>query len=128
MKTQTRQRAAIRDVLQKERRPMTAEEIYRLARQTIPAIGLSTVYRSIRRMVGEQQLVGVDFPGHPPRYELPTRDVHSHFICSACEKVFDLPEAPEISPVALPAGFTSHGYEVIVFGICQACGEKEAKR
>lgn len=121
----TRQRAAIRGVLQKESRPMTAEEIHRLARKVIPTLGVSTVYRSIRRMVDEQQLVGVDFPGQPPRYELPTRDVHSHFICSKCQSVFDLPDTPPPPPVLLPDGFQFGGYELVVFGMCARCaGDK----
>lgn len=102
---------------------MTAEEIHRLARRVIPTLGISTVYRSIRRMVDDQQLVGVDFPGQPPRYELPTRDLHSHFICSGCDRVFDLPENPAIAPAALPKGFRSHGYELVVFGFCDKCAK-----
>lgn len=121
MKTRTRQQDAIRGVLHQESRPMTADEIHRLARKVIPSLGLSTVYRSIRRMVDDQQLVGVDFPGHPPRYELPTRDVHSHFICSTCQNVVDLPETPAIPVVSLPDGFQLHGYDLVVFGLCATC-------
>lgn len=123
MKSRTRQRAAIRGVLQKESRPMTAEEIHRLARQIIPSLGVSTVYRSIRCMVDEQELVGVDFPGQPPRYELPTRDLHSHFICSKCQSVFDLPDSPPLPPVPMPEGFQLGGCELVVFGICARCGD-----
>lgn len=121
MKNQTRQRAAIRAVLASENRPLTADEIHRLAREASPRLGVSTVYRSIRKMLAEEQLVGVDFPGQPPRYELPTQDVHSHFICSKCGKVFDLPEIPEILPFTLPEGFQAEGHEIVVFGICAAC-------
>lgn len=102
---------------------MTAEEIHRLARQTLPTLGISTVYRSIRHMVTEQQLVGVDFPGHPPRYELPTRDLHSHFACSGCQKIFDLPQNPDIPSLPLPEGFTFHGYDLVLFGLCDDCSD-----
>jgi Fur family ferric uptake transcriptional regulator len=119
--TQTRQRAAIRRVLEEEQRPLTAQEIHRLAGATLPRLGLATVYRTIRRMVGEFQLVGVDFPGQPPRYELPSRIAHAHFICSACQKVFDLPQIPAQVPIDLPPGFSGQGYELIVFGHCPHC-------
>lgn len=105
---------------------MTAEEIHRLARRVIPTLGVSTVYRSIRRMVNEQQLVGVDFPGQPPRYELPTRDMHSHFICSKCQSVFDLPDTPSLPPVPVPEGFQFGGYELVVFGICAQCAGNQS--
>lgn len=107
---------------------MTAEEIHRLARGQISSLGISTVYRSIRGMLEEQQLVSVDFPGQPPRYELPTGKVHSHFICSRCEKVFDLARPPGISGISLPAGFHLHGYEFVVFGFCADCEREEAER
>lgn len=106
---------------------MTAEEIHRLAREAIPKLGISTVYRLLRRMLDEHRLVRVDFPGQPPRYELPTRDVHSHFICSACHKVFDLPETPESLPVQLPQGFKTTGYELVVFGECAECSAPKAR-
>lgn len=121
--SQTRQRTAIRQVLDHEKRPLTAQELHQLARASLPSLGLSTVYRTIRRMVNDFQLVGVDFPGQPPRYELPTRSAHAHFICSICQKVFDLPEIPEQAPIQLPENFLSQGYELVVFGKCPACRE-----
>jgi Fur family transcriptional regulator, ferric uptake regulator len=100
---------------------LTAQEIHQLARAILPRLGLATVYRSIRRMVGEFQLVGVDFPGQPPRYELPNRIAHAHFICATCQKVFDLPQIPAQVPIDLPPGFVGQGYELIVFGHCPSC-------
>jgi Fur family transcriptional regulator, ferric uptake regulator len=122
---QTRQRSAIRGVLKTEGRPLTAEEIYRLARRDIPRLGLATVYRSIRRMVEERQLIGVDFPGHPTRYELPSLGQHAHFICSICGRVFDLPDAPHATAIRLPEGFSREGCELVVYGSCPDCGDPD---
>jgi Fur family transcriptional regulator, ferric uptake regulator len=116
----TRQRRAIRDVLEEEGRPLTADEIYRLAREDIPSLGVATVYRSIRRMVEEHQLIGVDFPGHPTRYELPAGGQHAHFICSVCGRVFDLPGASKMQ-VQLPRGFVEEGQELMIYGRCGDC-------
>lgn len=121
MEKRTRQRTAIQSVIKAENRPLTPEEIHHLARREIPRLGLSTVYRTLRRMQDEQHLVGVDFPGQPTRYELPTRDAHSHFVCSRCERVFDLPRTPRISSIPLPEGFQAEGYELVVFGVCSGC-------
>ncbi|HLS28054.1 MAG TPA: transcriptional repressor [Opitutales bacterium] len=125
MRNQTRQRTAIRTVLKAESRPLTAEEIHQLARKQIRTLGISTVYRSIRRMVETRELVGVDFPGHPPRYELPTEDVHSHFVCTGCQKVFDLPESEEPPTPTLPEDFEYHGYDLVIFGRCADCATSE---
>lgn len=121
MEKHTRQRNAIREVIEKEGRPLTAAEIYRMARKIIPRLGMATVYRALRRMQDEQRLVGMDFPGQPTRYELPTQTAHSHFICSICGKVFDLPDVPEIPPVEAPKGFQAKGYEFVIFGSCAEC-------
>ena len=120
MERQTRQRQAIIKVLERERRPLTAEEIHRRAKDLAPRLGITTVYRSIKDMLGDGALVGVRYPGQPTRYEVPAPE-HIHFICNRCRQVHDLPMPQADVNLRLPEGFIAQGQELIVFGICPDC-------
>jgi Fur family ferric uptake transcriptional regulator len=117
----TQQRAVILSVLQTAARPLTREEILALGRRQIPRLGSATVNRAIREMTATFQVVGVEFPGQPRRYELPAASEHPHFICRSCNKVFDLPVAMQLPEVHAPKGFVVTGGEVIYSGTCPSC-------
>jgi Fur family transcriptional regulator, ferric uptake regulator len=116
---QTRQREALFKALKEAGRPLAALELFELARQHAPRIGLRTVYRQIRELVAEGRLVGVDFPGQPPRYALVSRTGHHpHLICNLCQKVFELPCATPDIPFEAPDGWKVTGEELILYGQC----------
>lgn len=117
----TQQRAVILSVLQQAARPLTRDEIVALGRKQIPRLGSATVNRAIREMTATFQVVGVEFPGQPRRYELPAASEHPHFICRSCNKVFDLPVAMQLPKVHVPKGFVVTGGEVIYSGTCPSC-------
>ena len=118
---QTRQRDAILSVLKEEGRPVTRDEILSLARQKVPRLGSATVDRNIRELTRSFQIIGVEFPGQPKRYELPAAEEHPHFICRSCNRVFDLPLAMQLPKIEAPKGFIVTGGEVIYSGSCPDC-------
>lgn len=122
---QTRQREAILKALAEAGRPLTVGELHQLATAHCPDVGLRTVYRNIREMVAEGKLVGVDYPGQPLRYEaVSPAGHHPHFICRACNKVYQLEvDIPDVS-IKAPEGFTIEGEEVVFYGRCPACKTK----
>lgn len=129
----TRQRKAILAVLEAEARPLTVNEIYDLAVKSAPGIGLRTVYRNIRELVELGKMVGVGFPGQPPRYEIVAdRRPKPHFICGVCNKVFEL-EPLDDDPALkreIP-GFIVEGAETIYYGRCRDgdnCPHRNAAR
>lgn len=121
----TRQREAIGDVLREAGRPLTREEILALARARVPRLGPATVDRTIRELTADFQLVGVDFPGQPRRYELPAGHEHPHLICRSCDRVFDLPVAMRLPKIRPPEGFSVTGGEVIYSGTCPDCASSD---
>ena len=120
----TQQREVILSVLKEAGRPITREEVLSLGRQKIPRLGSATVNRAIRDMTDTFQIIGVQFPGQPQRYELPAESEHPHFICRGCDKVFDLPVAMQLPKVHAPKGFVVTGGEVVYFGQCPACSKQ----
>jgi Fur family ferric uptake transcriptional regulator len=120
----TQQREVILSVLKEAGRPIAREEILALGRRQIPRLGSATVNRAIREMTETFQIIGVEFPGQPRRYELPADNEHPHFICRSCNKVFDLPVAMQLPPVHAPKGFVVHGGEIVYSGTCPDCSKK----
>jgi Fur family transcriptional regulator, ferric uptake regulator len=105
---------------------LTVDEILQFGRERVPRLGMTTVYRSIREMLREGLLLGIQYPGQPIRYELPAPSDHIHFICHHCKKVYDLPLTQTDLSMQLPDGFRAEGQELIIYGTCAGCRAPES--
>ncbi len=125
MQRNTRQRKAIEQVLEGATRPLTTDEILKKARLTVPGLGLATVYRALNALQGDSRIVAVDIPGQSSRYEKAGLKHHHHFLCTKCQKVFELPGCSYSGhgDSSLPNGFKLEGHEVILFGQCRSCAK-----
>lgn len=122
MERNTRQRTAIRDALQRARRPLLPQEVLLAAQAEAPRLGLATVYRNLKTLVEEGELCTVELPGENPRFEIAGRQHHHHFQCTQCERVFDVHACPgDLSRLA-PPGFTVQDHELTLYGRCRDCG------
>ena len=117
----TRQRAIIREVLEKADRPLGAQEVLTEAQEQMEGLGIATVYRTIKGLVEESWLVPVELPGEPPRYELAGKDHHHHFHCKDCGKMYELEGCVENLKKLIPKGFRITGHEVLLYGACAHC-------
>ncbi len=121
----TRQRAAIREVLECAGCPLSPEEVLAAAQKHVRGLGLATIYRNIRSLVDEGWLVPVDLPGQPARYELAGKGHHHHFFCQRCGALYELAECAQSFGEMLPPGFELRGHELLLFGVCPACQRKQ---
>lgn len=122
MERDTRQRQAIRDCFEREHRPLAPQEVLHLTQQALPKLGLATVYRTLKALVNEGQLIVVEVPGEPQRYELSGLGHHHHFHCRSCDRVFDVPGCGlHDKPAKLPNGFKVEEHEVWLTGLCDTC-------
>ncbi|HIX15637.1 MAG TPA: transcriptional repressor [Candidatus Hungatella pullicola] len=108
---------------------LTAEDIYGLARQEDPEIGLATIYRTVQVLVELQVIDKVSFDDGYARYELgdsgdKSRHHHHHAICSRCGKVLsfegDLLDTLE-QALWDSRGFQVTDHEVKLYGYCREC-------
>ena len=122
MKRNTKQGEVILGAIKSAGRPLTPLEIHELASKKIPRLGIATAYRHLKALSESHQVVGVDYPGHPPRYEWADGKDKVHFVCRACEKLFALDDtSAETPPVSVPAGFEVQGFEIMLYGFCPSC-------
>ena len=123
MKRNTQQGNLILEVIKDANRPLTTLEIHQRAAVSSPRIGIATTYRHLRKLTEDQLVVGVDYPGQPPRYEWADGKDKVHFSCRSCDKLFALEDTTEDTPPAkAPRGFEVQGFEVMLYGICPECG------
>lgn len=117
----TRQKEAIRSVLEEQDHPLLPDEIHRIALKCVPSLGIATVYRTLKVLQEKGQVCCVEIPGQPPRYERADKGHHHHFHCQVCRHVFDLDKCVEGLQKLAPRGFKVTDHEIILYGICKSC-------
>jgi Fur family ferric uptake transcriptional regulator len=128
MERTTAQRKAIHTVLENAGRPLSPPEIFEEARSMAPGLGMATVYRTIKRLIGDKAITQVGLPGEAPRYEPSGMEHHHHFRCSSCHRVFDWFGCTCPCETSAPRGFEVQGHEIYLFGLCESCVSKPATR
>jgi Fur family transcriptional regulator, ferric uptake regulator len=121
MERDTRQRAAIRDVIASAQRPLLPAEVLEAAQTLVPGLGIATVYRNLKQLSDDGDIRVVWLPGENARYEAANHDHHHHFQCKQCQRVFDVHACPgDLSRLA-PPGFTVEDHDLTLYGRCSEC-------
>ena len=127
----TEQRRIILEEIQNCSDHPTADEVYLRAKRHLPRISLGTIYRNLELMAAKGLISRLELGGGQRRYD-PMNADHSHFICSICGSVEDLPfsiELPELEKThpwvqerVIQGGRTDY------VGLCPQCARSESKR
>lgn len=115
-------RVLIETLLATDQHP-TAEELFEVARESLPAISRTTVYRVLDTLVDLGLALRVPHPAGATRFDGDTTP-HNHAACRRCGRVFDVFDPDQSgapTPVGLPAGFAVEGYAVLFTGTCVSC-------
>ena len=124
MERATRQRDAIRSAIQASKRPLSPGEVLEAARLEVNALGLATVYRTLKLLVAEGAVQVITLPGDSPRYEMAESKHHHHFQCNTCRRVYDVPGCPGDLRRLAPRGFTVEHHDVTLYGRCRGCARE----
>jgi Fur family ferric uptake transcriptional regulator len=121
----TPQRRAVAEALAGHDVHLTADEVHRRARQSLPEVSLATVYNTLNELVAMGEIGEVRHAPGPARYD-PNVGVmpHHHLLCTSCGTLFDVdPAAVEApSPRVEGAGrFAVEGVDVLFRGTCAEC-------
>lgn len=117
----TQQRREIREVFERNDRPLAAGEVLRLAQERVAGLGIATVYRTIKALTDEGWLIAVEVPGAAPRYEIRGKVHHHHFHCLKCRRLFELHGCLERLGKLIPPHFRVVDHVVLVYGMCAGC-------
>jgi len=125
----TRQKRAVRRALDEARRPLSPGEVHSAVIRQISSISLATVYRIIRSLLEDGELVSVPLPGAPDRYEtrICADHHHHHFHCDGCERVYDIPGCGLKVDTTLPTDFSMTRHEVVLYGLCASCSTDNSR-
>ena len=98
----------------------TADMIYSSAREIEPNISLGTVYRNLKLLSDEGEIITLETVDKKLHYD---GDIsrHSHFICEGCGKIIDLFRPANTPREISDLGLTVSGEKCIYYGKCQEC-------
>jgi Fur family ferric uptake transcriptional regulator len=117
----TQQRGEIREVFERNDRPLAGDEVLDLTQQKVTGLGMATVYRTTKALTDEGWLVPVEVPGVPPRYEVRGKAHHRHFHSLKCGKLFELEGCLECLEKLIPPSFRVVDHVVLLYGYCAIC-------
>jgi Fur family transcriptional regulator, ferric uptake regulator len=128
MERNTKQRDAIRQALRDAARPLSPQELLDAASESVPNLGIATVYRTIKSLLEDGDIVPVELPGGGTRYETAHLHHHHHFHCRQCDRVYEVEGCPGDLRKLAPRGFKTERHEIVLSGLCAQCvkGKKQA--
>jgi Fe2+ or Zn2+ uptake regulation protein len=121
----TRERELLLRIIE-ENPHLDAGEIYRRARETLPRIGLATVYRTLNLLKELGLVRTIDLGENHGHFELRSED-HVHLVCTVCGRVTDVPVPGALRAAARKRGFVVHRTKLEIFGVCDACVNEGAR-
>ena len=116
----TRQKALVLEVVQSNCDHMTAEKIYTAAKKRMPQIAMGTVYRNLSMLAAEGQVLKLEMPSGPDRYDGCVRP-HEHLFCDRCGRVVDIFCGDLTAAIEAATGRKLHSYRLSLHGICDDC-------
>jgi Fur family ferric uptake transcriptional regulator len=130
-------REAILKVLSKTPEHLSAEEIYMTVHKTYPAVGLTTIYRTLELLVQMGLVYKFDFGDKRARYELAEglqgKQHHHHLLCTDCGKIVDYTDFVEKEKELISQtekglskkfNFKITNHLIQFYGLCEKCQRK----
>jgi Fur family ferric uptake transcriptional regulator len=137
----TQGREAIMNVLAAAKDHLSAEDIYIKAYAAYPAIGLTSVYRTLEVLVSTGLVYKFDFGDGRARYEMSEsprgEEHHHHLVCTGCGRIIDYADFIDEELALLKkteAGlsrkynFTIINHLIQFYGFCNKCKTKKNEK
>lgn len=104
---------------------VTADEVYEFIKKDYPNIGKGTVYRNLSLLADEGEVLRVEIPDGPDRFDFTLRR-HYHIRCIKCGCVSDadmdvISDMPK--RINNDNGWQFLDYDILFKGICPDCKE-----
>lgn len=116
----TRQQSLILSLVLSSCEHPTAEQIYRMAKEKMPSIGLATVYRNLSQLAAEGKILRISADGQPDHFDK-TLIPHEHAVCRVCGEMRDVDVGDIRSRIAEKLQRDDFLYELMIFDCCPKC-------
>ena len=120
----TPQRMMILEAIADSEGHLSAEEIHETVRTAYPYLDISTVYRTLDLLKTLHLVSETDLGRGPAQYELLSKGLHHHLICTECGEILDAPNSLLDSlrhAMSEEYDFHAEIEHLAVFGICSNC-------
>ena len=122
----TKKQKQLLELIRKERKHLTAEEIFLLAKSSNMNISLASTYRILNVFVEEKQLRKVSNIYKQDAYDI-WIDEHEHLVCSRCGKVSDIQIKDFKKILSEYINVEIDDYDLCIHYICDDCKKEENK-
>jgi len=122
----SKQKEAVLGVVKSTKSHPTASWVYEQVREEIPGISLGTVYRNLKMLKQDGEILELDLAGALSRFDGKTEN-HYHFRCEKCGRVFDLDEPVNEminGEISRKTGFRVTHHRLEFRGLCRDCQQK----
>lgn len=120
----TPQRMMILEAIADSGGHVSAEEILETVREAYPYLDISTVYRTLDLLKTLHLASETDLGRGHAQYELLSKGLHHHLICTECGKILDV-ENSFLDPLrqSIDEAYDFHAEieHLAIFGICSKC-------
>ncbi len=124
----TKYRVYMIDLLSKSEKLMSAQDIYLELMKKKVNINLSTVYRTLDKLVETKIINRVQMEHEKQALFEYNRNIHHHFLtCLGCNKIIPIYECPlkdYEEQLQEKTGFILTGHSIEFYGYCKDCQEK----
>jgi len=120
----TPQRMMILDAIADCDGHVSAEEILETVRTAYPYLDISTVYRTLDLLKTLHMVSETDLGRGHAQYELLSKGLHHHLICTDCGSILDVPNSffDELrDALDQQFGFHAEVEHLAIFGLCGSC-------
>jgi Fur family ferric uptake transcriptional regulator len=123
----TPQRMMILEAIADSDGHVSAEEILESVRTAYPYLDISTVYRTLDLLKTLHLVSETDLGRGHAQYELLSKGLHHHLICTECGKILDVENSfldPLRQSVEEAYDFHAEIEHLAIFGICGKCKDE----
>lgn len=121
----TRQRKVVYEELSKVSTHPRAEEVFQMVKRRLPQVSLGTIYRNLKALKEIGLVSENKYARNYSRFDA-RLEMHHHFTCLKCDRVFDLLEPPDLNfEQILPkhSGFKIRYSRLEFYGACPNCAK-----
>ncbi len=119
------QRIAVMNYLMTHSTHPTVDEIYLALIDDIPTLSRTTVYNTLKLLVGHGAVAAIDIDRQSERFDADI-SLHAHFMCDECGCITDIPVSDDGPWMACaPQGSSIRSMNINYKGLCARCLENK---